>query len=625
MDVTKQSFNQHLPRLFNDLAETSFVAMDMEFSGIVARQSGPSPGSDLWGGKQTLQARYEEVKSAAEIYQVLQIGLTFAREDVETGTYVLRPYNFHLNPVLDPKLGVERQWSYQSSAVEFLIKCGFRMEAPFAEGLPYISRLEETKAMSKLNQKNHSMATMADIRLENMDTESHAFLVEARGLIDGWINETGGKEEYLNIPEPYLSETGNIASPLGSGRSSLNSYQKRLVHQLVRAEYPSLISISRHTFVQIIPYNKQREDYLRVDKSRALQERVVQQTGFRWIVESMVGGDLSAMDSRLFSSTVSNSTPVEPEALLSYSHNLESKLKSRQHVLVGHNLFTDLINFYKCFIGDLPERVEDFEEVIHALFPLVIDTKYMATHNCSSLMPSSSLIEINDSLAQRKTPKISLDPEHDKYLHEKPLHEAGYDSLLTAKVLIRLGAELQGGEPISSPTRPCIAQPNILKNWPRTPLNAASSMRNRVEKKAEKLIDIIEPDRSDSHSFSSSKSMVSIFDSKLIRKFSGELTPQHAPVDWGKETEVSRIRSFFSTPIKSEPLLDLTNDITNSQLLALDPNSPFRKLQEKTMTQSKRKEMRLIPQFSDEFWKIYGNKLRVFGTVEEMCDLNRPG
>lgn len=85
MDVTKQSFSQHLPRLLNDLAESTFVALDLEFSGIVARQSGPNPGSDLWGEKQTLQARYEEVKYAAETYQVLQIGLTFAREDTETG------------------------------------------------------------------------------------------------------------------------------------------------------------------------------------------------------------------------------------------------------------------------------------------------------------------------------------------------------------------------------------------------------------------------------------------------------------------------------------------------------------------------------------------------------------
>ena len=30
----------------------------------------------------------------------------------------------------------------------------------------------------------------------------------------------------------------------------------------------------------------------------------------------------------------------------------------------------------------------------------------------------------------------------------------------------------------------------------------------------------------------------------------------------------------------------------------------------------------LMPSFDSDFWKVYGNKLRVFGTREELCDLN---
>ncbi|PGH02485.1 hypothetical protein GX51_04653 [Blastomyces parvus] len=613
MDVTRQSFSQHLPRLLNDLVKSSFVALDLELSGIVPRQTVPSPGSTLWGEKQSLQARYEEVKEAADTYQVLQIG-----------TYVLRPYNLHLNPVLDEKLGVERRWSYQSRAIEFLIKNGFRMEAPFAEGLPYLSRLEEKMAMTNLEDSENSTAKIADINPENMDPESHAFITEVRRLIDSWIDEIGDKEEHLNIPDPCRLENGNMADvdPLGSWRFTLNGYQKRLVHQLVRAEYPSFVSIGRKTFVQIIPYNKQREEYIRVDKWRSLRERIVQQMGFRWIVEGMVGGDLSAMDPRMFLPCIPDSATVDTKTLSNYSDDLRSKLRSRQPVLVGHNLFTDLINLYKCFIGELPDRIEDFKEAIHSLFPLVIDTKYMATHNCSSVTPSSSLAEVNDNLAKRKTPKICIDPEHDKYVGENPLHEAGYDSLLTAKVLIRLAAELQGEAPISSPPRPCIAQLIVLEDWPRAPLRTASSMRSRVENKAKKLIDIDEPDCSDSQSLSSSTSMMSLFDRRPSSELVAKSTPKQAPVDWSTEGEISRIRSLFSTPTQSEPLADRTNGIHESLTPFVDPNSPFGKLQERAMIQQKRKRARLIPQFSDDFWETYGNKLRVFGTLEEMCDLN---
>lgn len=31
-----------------------------------------------------------------------------------TATYTLKPYNFHLNPVIDRRLEIVREWTYQS-------------------------------------------------------------------------------------------------------------------------------------------------------------------------------------------------------------------------------------------------------------------------------------------------------------------------------------------------------------------------------------------------------------------------------------------------------------------------------------------------------------------------------
>ncbi|KAK2769718.1 hypothetical protein FQN52_006338 [Onygenales sp. PD_12] len=607
MDVTRQSFNQALPRLLEDLAGSSFVALDLEFSGIGTRQPGATPGNGSSRGKQTLQAKYEEAKGAAEAYQVLQIGLTFAREDTETGTFLLRPYNLYLNPVLDPKLGVERRWSYQSSAVHFLMKNGFRMDAPFTDGLPYLSRLEETTAIVNLAEKEHNRATVAAIKLQDMDAESVEFLNEVRRLIDAWVNKTGDNEGYLNIPEP--SAASDPSQPYVPGIGTVNNFQKRLIHQLVRAEYPDLVSIGRSTFIQIIPYDKQREEYFRHDKSRSLQEKIVQQTGFRWVVEGLVGGDLSNIDPNIFMGCPNSTHADGKSSLLQYSRDLQSKLKRRRPVLVGHNLFTDLINFYKCFIGDLPDRLEDFREAIHALFPLVIDTKYMATHKCSSTNPSSSLIEINDSLAHRKLPKISIDPEHDKYLDDKPLHEAGYDSLLTAKVLIRLSAQLHGGESLSRPdswgsltVQRTTRADSILSTVAPTPTRSTAGS---IENNHNNFLHFHEPHHNGTYKSENKKPT-----SRAVAK--------QTPVNWNEESEFERIRSLFSTPPKRDGL----DGSVGSQLADLDPNSPFRRLLIKGAGGHKHKGAQLIPRFSDEFWKIYGNKLRVFGTVEEVCDLD---
>ena len=84
MDITRQSFFYLLPRILNELATCEFVALDLELSGISLK---PNQGrlAKSSAGKQTLQQRYEEVKEAAERYQILQLGLTLVKEDARTG------------------------------------------------------------------------------------------------------------------------------------------------------------------------------------------------------------------------------------------------------------------------------------------------------------------------------------------------------------------------------------------------------------------------------------------------------------------------------------------------------------------------------------------------------------
>lgn len=79
MDVTSRTFAFHLPRILTDLSTCCFVSIDFEFSGIPKSQGEPAKSS------QTLQERYEETRSAADKYQILQIGLTICHEDTETG------------------------------------------------------------------------------------------------------------------------------------------------------------------------------------------------------------------------------------------------------------------------------------------------------------------------------------------------------------------------------------------------------------------------------------------------------------------------------------------------------------------------------------------------------------
>ncbi|KAL1961158.1 hypothetical protein VTO42DRAFT_3103 [Malbranchea cinnamomea] len=633
MEVTKQSFYWHLPRMLNDLSRCCCVALDLEFSGIAGRSSAGNGNSGK--GNPTIQERYQEVKAAAETYQILQIGLTFVEEDTENGIYTLRPYNLHLSPVLDPRLNVERSWSYQSSAVEFLMLNGFRMEAPFTDGIPYLSREEEEKAKRQLRERQARKAMISDIAADQLDEDAVAFLNRTREQINHCIRSGKFKREgYVNVPpaEELGSGSGH------SGHFTLNNYQKRLVHQLVRAEFPDLVSLGKSTFVQILPYDKKREDGAQESRLKALGRRMSRQMGFRWIIEALVGGDISNLDPWCFAAVIDHPAGVDLNRVTAYSHQLREKLKRKRPVLVGHNLFVDLAYLYRTFIGPLPDKVEEFQREIHSLLPLVVDTKYMATHDCVSSKASSSLEDVSASLSQRKTPVFVTDSQYTRYAGEAALHEAGYDSLLTAQVFLRLSADLHErtlnkqllSAPFGAADGGRTSNHTPKPQWKLMNSSLAPQPWNvNGGRKTDELIDIDEPGivtclASLDRTFQNNKK------NAVTPPSSQSSQPQQAPVNWHEPAEVARIRSSFAHPTKFDLLTDQTEEelkFPPTRVIKYsppnDPDEPLLDFSEKLAIREKVDNGELIPRFDDDFWRIYGNKLRIFGTAEEILNLEK--
>ena len=180
------------------------------------------------------------------------------------------------------------------------------------------------------------------------------------------------------------------------------------MHQIVRAEYPDFVTISRPRFIQIVAFDQKRENAVKATKMRIFEEKVMRQIGLRWLVEAMVGGDLGAIDPRIFARSP-NGQPifVDLGVITRQYSDLQHRLRQNRTVLVGHNLFMDLINFYKCFFGQLPDRVEDFQSIMNQLFPMIVDTKYLATHNNVNVTHArSSLEDLDEELNTLPVPVI---------------------------------------------------------------------------------------------------------------------------------------------------------------------------------------------------------------------------
>lgn len=547
MDVDKTSFYPLLPDILTDISTAHFVTIDLELSGI--------PTKDPAAGKPTLQQRYLETKEAAERYQILQIGLTCVEQDVENNKYILKPYNFDLSPIINERgLDVERIFSFQSGAAEFLLKVGFDIGRPFTHGVPYLNR-EESKTARDKHTKRNDKNSMADIFIKPTEIESLAFLSRVRNEITNWQNSTNmDTPEFLNInPLIPASEIGSTTVP-----SELSRFEKRLVHQLVRAEFPTLTSISRRGFIQLVHFDKSREDRIAEGRRRGLEESIARQKGFRWIIDALSGQNISSLDLRECAKDSVTGEPiyVDLDEYKSQFNRAQRILRNNPKVLVGHNCFLDLVYVYRTFVGELPDTVEEFQQKLHELWPVIVDTKYMSTHNCGDISPASSLEQIAEQLSRIERPVVETDGEHGKYTDVEAFHEAGYDSFLTAQILVRLSAKLEGeGEYVDA----------VEEGVAGLRLGEVEGGDGQVEEEG--------------------------------------FTPSEVNGRWRDHGDATVGKGRAGDPFVYETGVR----------------------EHRGVDRRGEKMVGGMPRFGSDFWRVYGNRLRVFGTQEGVCVLDGGG
>ena len=228
---------------------------------------------------------------------------------------------------------------------------------------------------------------------------------------------------------------------------------------------------------------------------------------------------------------------------------------------------------------------EDRAAADHVQSFRVIDTKYLATHECGSINPKSSLDEIEEELRQQPLPVIGelsypsrhghvliwlaeVHDDHSKYLSHGSAHEAGYDSFLTATVLIRLSSKL---------------------NADRSTLQGGSQILS-----------------SDDDDYNEGTGGGVLLRSPSQRPAQEQKRPSRSDRPHGSQ------RKSTTRPSRNTPLMTMTNrfEALGKPISA----SPTETLQPASA-------MRLMPSFDGDFWAVYGNKLRVFGTEEGICNL----
>jgi poly(A)-specific ribonuclease len=106
-------------------------------------------------------------------------------------TYVARPYNFNVSPLFidGDRLKINRDITFSTKNVQFLMDHSFNMGAIFTKGVPYLSREEEATARQTFMKSQDKSIQIPDLIIPQNDIEALNFYHMARETISAFSKQ----------------------------------------------------------------------------------------------------------------------------------------------------------------------------------------------------------------------------------------------------------------------------------------------------------------------------------------------------------------------------------------------------------------------------------------------------
>jgi poly(A)-specific ribonuclease len=87
-------------------------------------------------------------------------------------------------------LKLERQFTFSSSASDFLKKSGFDFSKVFTDGVPYLSRHEEYERQEEYSARADKKSKIPDMPINPDDVQTVEFMRYARKTVKEWVKES---------------------------------------------------------------------------------------------------------------------------------------------------------------------------------------------------------------------------------------------------------------------------------------------------------------------------------------------------------------------------------------------------------------------------------------------------
>lgn len=259
--------------------------------------------------------RYQTMRKVATTYKIIQFGICTFHR--VDNKIVAKPYNFYVFPAT----GLV---TLEGDAIAFNVKHNMDFNMWFRQGINYVDKKQHQQLLEQyeaMNQKNASTRTPQQMPTVDREDDRN-FLKEVHILVTSWLKK--GSEHAL------------ILAPC-------NAFRRLLVRCALEKSHPDLVvdSVGERrgwralSVMKLTPEQKQERENL---KHAERQAELFSKVGFRRIFLAM------------------------------------TKCKK----LVGHNCLYDLMFMMHSF-HELPPTLPEFKQVVQECFPVVCDTKHIAS------------------------------------------------------------------------------------------------------------------------------------------------------------------------------------------------------------------------------------------------------
>lgn len=377
MEVTCLNFQDVLSELDSIIQNATFLSIDGEFTGL---NSGPDAGPF-----DTPAQYYAKLRTGSMDFLLVQFGLSIFTHDSQTDKYSQRSYNFYVFPKPMNRHAPDCRFMCQTSSIAFLANQDFDFNKLFKYGIPYLSASEEEKLAKRLEEKQK-------IKEEyNQD------------LIPISDNDKPQIEEICSRIEDFLASDAEEITI-----DKCNAFMRRLVYQEAKLRWPNKVRVESKVENTWHCLSIQRAGTKEEEEEKENQKREKEK--------------------------------LEMKQAVGFS-NLLKKIVGSEKIIVGHNMLLDICHIVHQFFTPLPNDYLEFKNLIHNLFPSLLDTKVICqSQQFKEHVTSSNLNVLLDIVSKSpfSIPDVEPVKGYSYSISTEKSHEAGYDAYITGLCFIAL-------------------------------------------------------------------------------------------------------------------------------------------------------------------------------------------